>query len=972
MNTLFSRTTLLVALISLSTTAAAVFEIEPLDLTFNQIALGSTGVINYEIQNELNTNLDPGTKVVSLPGGITQITASGMCGTIPVTTTSQTCGSTFALGPRGSANDTCVLQLCVQANNIGNGTVGQSANGGPEVCEYPSVPANCNTPEPKDALNVTVNSLAASIPIVVTSPTPPNPAVVSPGSTYSWTIQNNSGAQIALNISANVPSAILSRITGGAASISICPSVAAGATCTITTGVVTAGTDVNPVGNVVTFQGTNTGIATLNAGILNGATLALQSAANITAVATPTPLIFKNTSATTSIIITSVTVSTLPTGVSFVSGSDTCTGQTIAPLATCSLSYQATTSVASGTATSATVNYVEESVLETLNVTNPVTVAATTVTISPNPINVPFGNTVTATLTNGGAFTWQGVGAEYLNPTPYVEVVADTCASVSTIAPGGSCALTFELTQAPSGPVIAGSLVAVGTNITSTPATVNLANGVTIAKCTAASQHLQYQCLTITNPTSQAITLNSVSLTTNLSLVQYCQNGTTTCPAAFTSTCVNTIGAASNCNLYFQGQNPTVLNAQPFGSNTGNITLNLSTGSPSTPTLLQYNLVQQVGLFATGSFTNAGSGSPNASNIAFYNGTAWSALGTATTAGLTGGVGSALAFYNGDLYVGGAFTAVNSTGTAVANTANIAFWNGATWNSLTSTPLAGAVNALAVTPTTGNYFTNKLILGGTFTSPAQSLAMWNGTSLTTIGTAPVITLPAATIVNALAVTTDTVYVGGSFAATVPASGTIANLAQIVGSTGAPTWSATNLFSSRGTNGVVNSLLLNTYNNQLYVGGAFTTALNAAALTVNRVALYDFNAVVSPWWSILGPVAGPGFGNGNVLALIQQQGSLYAGGSFTLANALAVNPVTSFDPATPQWRNVGTAATIAGTVNTLVNYNSNIYAGGITTLPSGNIAVFNGTSWSTFGGGITGTVAPSVNDILIGTTIQLTP
>jgi hypothetical protein len=76
-------------------------------------------------------------------------------------------------------------------------------------------------------------------------------------------------------------------------------------------------------------------------------------------------------------------------------------------------------------------------------------------------------------------------------------------------------------------------------------------------------------------------------------------------------------------------------------------------------------------LYVGGKFTTAGGVS--ASNIAKWNGTAWSALGSGITGSNTGSNSqvTSMAVYNGELYVGGDFT------TAGGVSANyIAKWNG--------------------------------------------------------------------------------------------------------------------------------------------------------------------------------------------------------------------------------------------------------------------------------------------------------
>ena len=123
-------------------------------------------------------------------------------------------------------------------------------------------------------------------------------------------------------------------------------------------------------------------------------------------------------------------------------------------------------------------------------------------------------------------------------------------------------------------------------------------------------------------------------------------------------------------------------------------------------------------LYAAGSFTSMG-GIANTNNIAQWNGSAWSAMGT----GVTGGAGilSMVVDRTNNLFVGGPFTAMGG----VANTLRLAKWDGSVWTPL-GTGANDVVRALAVSPS------NILYMGGDFTTingtAAIRVASWNGTA----------------------------------------------------------------------------------------------------------------------------------------------------------------------------------------------------------------------------------------------------
>ena len=156
-------------------------------------------------------------------------------------------------------------------------------------------------------------------------------------------------------------------------------------------------------------------------------------------------------------------------------------------------------------------------------------------------------------------------------------------------------------------------------------------------------------------------------------------------------------------------------------------------------------------LIACGVFTLAG-GAP-ASNIARWNGSAWSALGTGTN-----GEVRALAYMNvgtGFLVVGGAFS--NAGGNAYQN---VASWSGTSWASLFTSAFSGGtngpVNALAVTP-------DGVIASGAFTatdfgSAPSGVASWQSAGFG-LGT-----IQASDAVSSLAVLPDgKVLAAGNFA-----------------------------------------------------------------------------------------------------------------------------------------------------------------------------------------------------------------
>jgi hypothetical protein len=135
-------------------------------------------------------------------------------------------------------------------------------------------------------------------------------------------------------------------------------------------------------------------------------------------------------------------------------------------------------------------------------------------------------------------------------------------------------------------------------------------------------------------------------------------------------------------------------------------------------------------LYVIGTFTNAG-GVAAADYIATWNGTAWAAVGTPSTGATVTSVHAVDIDNAGNVYVAGNF--LNLAGVAAAD--GIAMWNGTAWAAL-GTGVAGAGAAcndvLAITPT------RVYAAGGGITSfggvaNTANLAMWNGSSWVEVG-----------------------------------------------------------------------------------------------------------------------------------------------------------------------------------------------------------------------------------------------
>jgi hypothetical protein len=395
-------------------------------------------------------------------------------------------------------------------------------------------------------------------------------------------------------------------------------------------------------------------------------------------------------------------------------------------------------------------------------------------------------------------------------------------------------------------------------------------------------------------------------------------------------------------------------------------------------------------LYAGGWFGSAGG--VDASCIAKWDGASWSPLGSGTS-----GTVMALAVFDDGggaaLHAGGAFS---SAGGVAAS--NVARWDGTGWS-----PLAGGVNshvyALAVFDGGGG---PALYAGGGFHLAsgvaASKVARWDGSSWSPLGSG--ISGLGISFVEALAVYDDgggpALYAAGWF---FYAGGVTANgIAKWDGSTwaplqsevtsivralavfddgGDPTLCAGGMFQSAagvggygiakwdgsswsqmgdGLNSDVRALAVFEDGDGpgLYAGGELTYAGGVAA---NLIARWDGSA-----WSPLGPgLSGTSNSAVAALAVFDDGGgpALYAGGLFTFADGVPANGIARWDGST--WSSVGGGFEMSGAegaANALAVFDDGggpaLYAGGWFTSAGGvdasYIAKWDGTSWSPVGSG----------------------
>jgi hypothetical protein len=391
------------------------------------------------------------------------------------------------------------------------------------------------------------------------------------------------------------------------------------------------------------------------------------------------------------------------------------------------------------------------------------------------------------------------------------------------------------------------------------------------------------------------------------------------------------------------------------GSSWSPLGIGVAGGSPTdVRALCAYDDGTGPAIYAGGRFVTAGGITVN--NIARWKNGAWSAVsGGVINPSFASNVDvDALAVYDdgsgSSLFVGGYF------GHAGALTAlGIARWNGAHWSALT-VDTAVTVHAFAVWDDgTGPSLYVGMDSGEGSGSSLQGIGRWNG-NWSALGDGMEIDTGASGRVLSLTVhddgTTTSLIAGGAFffANTVPAH----CLARFDGQH----WTSLSSTIS------VYVRALASWNDgtgaAVFVGGDFTTADGTSAPHITRRDANGFNPVGSG-----NGITGDGYPYGNVGCFTTfgsgSAARLIAGGAFANAGGVVANNIAAFDGAT--WTPLG-----AGTVGEIValavfdeghGAGPVLFAGGHITV-AGSVAAnfiarWDGSAWSTVGGGTNGLV-----------------
>ncbi|WP_299435388.1 PQQ-dependent sugar dehydrogenase [uncultured Maribacter sp.] len=273
-------------------------------------------------------------------------------------------------------------------------------------------------------------------------------------------------------------------------------------------------------------------------------------------------------------------------------------------------------------------------------------------------------------------------------------------------------------------------------------------------------------------------------------------------------------------------------------------------------------------VYVGGDFTNVDG--VTVSNVAVWNGTNWLGLGN----GVNGPVSKIKIDTNNNVYIGGAFT---SSGTTTLN--NIAMWNSSSWLPLTdsNSGISGTNNEVRAIAIDEN---NLIFIGGNFDSAggntASRIATWNGSTWSTLGDGT------SGFVQSIIVDSNNVYAGGNFS--LAGEKTVNRIARWDRNTNE--WFG----YGNGLSGNVNSIQHDgTY---LYAAGNFETASDIT--DVNKIVRNIARWSDSNGWQGLGTGTSVGTNSQiNSIVFNSNNSNLYVGGNFSVAGITAASNVAEW-------------------------------------------------------------------------------
>ncbi|MBL8874510.1 MAG: immunoglobulin domain-containing protein [Phycisphaerae bacterium] len=389
-------------------------------------------------------------------------------------------------------------------------------------------------------------------------------------------------------------------------------------------------------------------------------------------------------------------------------------------------------------------------------------------------------------------------------------------------------------------------------------------------------------------------------------------------------------------------------------------------------------------LIAAGNFTVNGSG------VARWNGTTWTGIGAALS-----GTRTLAVFPDGSLFMGGVFETANgarangiarldagvwkamapdvgpsspvisigvlpngkvvvsgvfTSASGLANTQNVAVWNGSGWEALTTGVNNSYIESFDVA------LNGDLIAGGRFSKlggvTATGVARWDGTAWAPVGGG--VSSNDVYVVKVLA--NGTIVVGGGFANAGGVAGTKC-LAKWNGSA----WSA---FGSGTLTAQFDAVIAidELPGGDVIIGGYF---INAGGVPVNNIARWNGTS-----WSAMG--AGLGNESLGVSSIVHlPNGDIVAAGGFDSAGGAPSKGVARWNGSA--WSDMSNGLGESGVSRLVLTPSGALIAGGYFSVGGeatrSNLAIWNGNAWVKFAGGTAPSDQP-VTSLAVGSTQEL--
>lgn len=351
---------------------------------------------------------------------------------------------------------------------------------------------------------------------------------------------------------------------------------------------------------------------------------------------------------------------------------------------------------------------------------------------------------------------------------------------------------------------------------------------------------------------------------------------------------------------------------------------------------------EQGHIYVVGSFTQAGDVDVN--RVAVWRGSQWEALGEGLSAQFSFSVNAVAIGQNGNVYVGGSFSQAGGKSTYA-----LAMWDGDEWHAVGggiqevwgTDSFPGTVRDIQI------HDDGSVYVGGSFNragnTAVRNLAVWDGEQWHDVGGGAGDDWRS---VNALHVNGNDLYVGGDFTSV---GGGSVN-ANFIAKWDGQEWTS----FGQGTNDHVRTIAVDTQG-KIYVGGSFL-----------------FRFWDGDGWNVVG--GGVGWGFYYVNTVHYGNDNVYIGGRFFSAgydqysfndeneyNTIGVARIARWNVNEEKWYTVGEGGNgVVGEINTIATGQfGELYIGGRFTIAGNievsNIARWDGTTWTSLGGGVNGEV-----------------